>query len=358
MYLNTNEPRTMHFDVNIQGVDFKQLQGSLRFNLEDIQYGFPVNILRDHIEVDVPPLDEIIKKGLIDGETIECQLDVFGEGFYMQPWTGHFELKRRAVIEAKMTYNDTTSPESPMKTMVEATMIEEKIEDKVIEKKLVVEEDIKDGDETSQLIKLLEKLVSKRLSIPEGTTLLPKDKTKNKTHDNKDIDVSKGIMGKRGKRDIVIEPPDEDGKIEKESKANKKLQIMDSLVEKFLTRANLKDKPQKVQHKIREKAKRVIEQKLANRQSQKKEKTQQTLKPYIFKEAGDIITESDIHKLFKSVGMTKQSSQERIIEVAKKMGGDDISGIYHSLKRIVKPTKSPSSYEEFIKSMKEPKSST
>ena len=172
MHIDTNEPKKMRFNVNIQGVDFKQLQGSVKFKLEGVEYGFPVDILKDHISVDVPPLDDIIKKGLNDGEMIECQLDVFGEGFYMNPWTGQFELKRKATVEATMVYDEVPSNSSSGIRQPKITLKEDNIlEDDSEKSKISLKEDINDGNETEQLIKLLEKLVSKRLNVPEGTTI-------------------------------------------------------------------------------------------------------------------------------------------------------------------------------------------
>ena len=90
MKLKTNEAKSMQFDIAVHGIDYNVLQGSLKFMIEGVEYGFPVNVLKDEISVDVPALDEVIKRGLIDGSEVECKLDIFGEGFYMSPWQGQF----------------------------------------------------------------------------------------------------------------------------------------------------------------------------------------------------------------------------------------------------------------------------
>jgi len=361
MHIDTNEPKKMRFNVNIQGVDFKQLQGSVKFKLEGVEYGFPVDILKDHISVDVPPLDDIIKKGLNDGEMIECQLDVFGEGFYMNPWTGQFELKRKATVEATMVYDEVPSNSSSGIRQPKITLKEDNIlEDDSEKSKISLKEDINDGNETEQLIKLLEKLVSKRLNVPEGTTITdeeiadlsdepPKVQTLSSVPDkNKNVDMNKGILGKRGKRNIVVEPPKR-----MNEKKSKNIKIMDSLVEKFLQRSQIKDvSPQKrklIENKIKNKILKMNESK---KKPQKKQKIIESKKPqnkYKLKELGDQISKSDLKYLFESVGMTKETSQKRMIDVARKMGSDDISEIYHTIKRIVKPSKQPSSYEDFVK---------
>ena len=104
--LNTDEKRNLQFEVTIQGIDHKELQGALTFEIESVKYGFPVKILGDHISVEVPPLDNIVKTGLRDNEVVECTLDIFGNGFYLNPWSGKFKLKTPVRMEAKMRYED------------------------------------------------------------------------------------------------------------------------------------------------------------------------------------------------------------------------------------------------------------
>lgn len=348
--IDTSESKKMRFNVNIQGVDFKQLQGSVKFRLEGVEYGFPVDIMKDHISVDVPPLDDIIKKGLVDGETVECQLDIFGEGFYMMPWTGKFELSRRAVVEAVMVYEDDFRGNSKSQT----PKIELK-EDPIQESKRVsIEENVDNGNETSQMIKLLDELISKRLKLYEGTTLksedivepTPKEDIKNNSdlppEENKDIDLDKGIMGKKGKRNIVVEPP----KAVKEKKDIKKIKMLDTLVDKFLENSNVSNITPKKRKLIENKIKRKLN---INKFPEKKKINGSKKRTYEIKDVGENITKGDLINLFESVGMTKKSSQQRLIEVAKKMGSEEIGEIYHSIKRIIKPDKKPSSYEDFIK---------
>jgi len=351
--IDTSESKKMRFNVNIQGVDYKQLQGSVKFRLEGVEYGFPVDIMKDHISVDVPPLDDIIKKGLVDGETVECQLDVFGEGFYMMPWTGKFELSRKVVVEAVMVYEDDFKGKKSRTPMIE---VKEELTEN--DNKVRVEENVDNGNETSQMIKLLDELISKRLKIFEGTTLKTEDipdsddnlkdlndpevrAIRSQPNDNNDLDLNKGIMGKRGKRNIVTEPPESGGN-------NKKVKMLDSLVDKFISKSNMKnvtnEKRQMIENKIKNKIYKIKKTKNVTENKKPKKK-----RIYETKELGDTITKQDLKNLFESVGMTKVSSQQRMIDVAKKMGSEDISEIYHSIKRIVKPAKTPSSYEDFVK---------
>jgi hypothetical protein len=108
--LNTNEVRNLEFEVSIEGINYDELDGSLRFIIDEVEYGFPVTIQREHVSVKVPPLKEIVAKGMKDGEVVECKLDIFGNGFYLNPWGGEFKLQNPVSMETKNIYSETPKP--------------------------------------------------------------------------------------------------------------------------------------------------------------------------------------------------------------------------------------------------------
>lgn len=101
LQLNTNKKKVLEFSVNIQGVDYKDLEGSLKFTVDDVHYGFPLEIVSDNIIAEIPPLEDIVK-GLKDKDIVECKLEVYGDGFYMNPWKGDFQLVRPVKVEADL----------------------------------------------------------------------------------------------------------------------------------------------------------------------------------------------------------------------------------------------------------------
>ena len=112
--LNTDEIRNLQFEVSIQGINYDELQGSLKFIIEDVEYGIPVKIQRDLVSVEVPPLEEIVARGMKNGDIVECKLDIFGNGFYINPWGGQFELATPIKMETKNFNIDNKQPEKKM----------------------------------------------------------------------------------------------------------------------------------------------------------------------------------------------------------------------------------------------------
>ncbi len=120
LQLNTNKKRVLEFSVNIQGVDYQDLEGVLKFTIEDVHYGFPLEIVSEKLTAEVPPLESIVKN-LKDKEIVECKLEVYGEGFYMNPWTGDFQLTRPVKVEANLQGEEDIDGKVVTATLVEKT---------------------------------------------------------------------------------------------------------------------------------------------------------------------------------------------------------------------------------------------
>jgi len=137
--LNVNEKRTLKFEVQVGGIDYKQLSGSLKFMIDSIEYGFPAVFKPNLITVEIPPLKEVVLKDLREGETLKAKLEANGNGYYMEPWSGDFLVE--APVEVKATLKDVE--ESVAKPTLEIISPEEIVE---TEKEVIsedVEKDIK-----------------------------------------------------------------------------------------------------------------------------------------------------------------------------------------------------------------------
>ncbi len=288
--LNTDEKRTLQFEVSIQGIDYKELTGSLKFIIEDVEYGFPVKILADHIEVDVPPLDDIVLKGLVDDSVAECKLDIFGNGFYLNPWTGNFKLKTPVKMEAKMRYaEDIVSYEPPEEPVKENTPIEKSIQ-------ATLKEDTTDGKELTkenltkeELLETLFERLNEQPQYVKPTTGKSKPKT-----------VSKS------KRKTLVE-----------QKVQQKINKMGNLVERFLSPTTAAPKPKK----------KVVKR--------------QTTIP--------VENISDPVALMESLGLKNKKMQKTLMERAEVLSGSDNESIVRALKQMLTNQRELSTFEEFTK---------
>lgn len=290
--LNTDEKRQLSFEINIQGINHKELQGSLKFIIDGIDYGFPVKILQDHISVDVPPLDSVIKKGLTDNKIIECKLDIFGNGFYLKPWESKFTLKTPVKMEAKMRLEDdipyTPISEKEDKKIIKATLKEETKIPK--EKEIEINNNPSLNDHTTK--QLIEILMSKLDKKPINKRKIQKVKE----------DTKKELV---------------------ERKVKSKLSKISSLVDEALIR---KTKIKKSNLNENKKIKNT--KKITSRPKIKKD-------PHI--------------QLMESYGFKNPKSQKRLMERVIDIGGNDHDAIQSTIKKLLGPFQSQkTSFQQYL----------
>lgn len=299
--LNTDEKRSLQFEVSIQGIDYKELTGSLKFVVEDVEYGFPVTILSDHIAVEVPPLDDIIIKGLQDNVVAECRLDIFGNGFYLNPWSGQFTLKTPVKMEAKMRYSEDVEQVEPLieskpkkiKKVMKATLKEEAIEPK--EKPKALDEDNQlDLDRDEMLEILFERLKPDDFKRPTQTTKKP-------------VKKKPAPKRKQTKQQLV------------EAKVNSKRDRIGSIVDNLLERKTGSSKP--VRKKRPPKKRKEI----------------------------NIENINNPVALMESLGLRNSRVQKIMLERAETMGGSDNESLLRTLKQMLTNQRPMTSFEQFYK---------
>lgn len=280
--LNTGQQRSLHFEVNIQGVNYEELTGSLKFFIEDVEYGFPVKIMKDQISVNILPLDEIVAKGLRDGDVVECKLEVFGNGFYLNPWSGKFQLKTPVRMEAKVRLEDD------MDLIVESPKKKPKDEEKNITATLSEESLFEDETDDNNYYEKLEKIVQQKHDVQ------PKQETKSKSPKSQKVHINEKTN----------------------KKVESKLNEMSSLVDSILGR-KLKSKQTPTQtpkkKPVRRKQPKVIEEKLE-------------------------YTDNDLVELMESVGMKSTRMQKIMLERVEGLA-DEPSAKYDILSKMLGLTK-------------------
>lgn len=156
--LNINKKRKLNFEVQIGGIDTEQLSGSLKFKIDGIEYGFPVEIKNESIIAEIPPLRNIIKREIQEGEKVEASLELNGNGYFINPWSDKFKIANPVTVEAKIALEDEENSEAPK---VGVSIISE--EKKSKNKKEIVKEKV------DKKIKDMKKPKSKRTKKKELT---------------------------------------------------------------------------------------------------------------------------------------------------------------------------------------------
>lgn len=114
--INVRDIRQLTFEMEISGISPSQLEGRLRFFIDNIEYGIPAKITEKEIQVEIPPLRRLIQRELKEGEVFNARLDVYGDSHYMKPWAGEFRIKNPVLVEAKIKEDyDSSEPKIKVK---------------------------------------------------------------------------------------------------------------------------------------------------------------------------------------------------------------------------------------------------
>jgi hypothetical protein len=144
--MSTNEKKSIKFDIAIAGTDLAELKGKLKIRpfqanmseaevksiatVNNIEYGLPVKINTDNtVEAVIPPLDEFIKKELMDGSVLKAKLEIIAGDTYMVPWEDTINVEVPVAVEATVTETTTIEEKEKMsisvKNILETTVKEE-----------------------------------------------------------------------------------------------------------------------------------------------------------------------------------------------------------------------------------------
>jgi hypothetical protein len=102
MDININKKTSLTFELQLSGIKHNNLNGSLIVEIDQIEYGFPLTITSESASVDIPPFKNIIKRDIKNGEKFNVKLSLNGDGFYLRPWDGEFEVTSPIQVEAKV----------------------------------------------------------------------------------------------------------------------------------------------------------------------------------------------------------------------------------------------------------------
>lgn len=129
--LQHNKPKKLTFEIEVGGIQHENLNGFFRFSVDGIEYGFPIEINKEKMSVELPPLSSIISRPIQEHETIEARVDITGNGYYITPWKDNFKVSNPISIQSKLVEEET--PE------VKMSITESEEEEKPVQKTVVKE---------------------------------------------------------------------------------------------------------------------------------------------------------------------------------------------------------------------------
>lgn len=157
--LDINKIKNLDFEVQLSGIDSKQLEGWLRILVDGTEYGFKADVTPTNVIVNVPELKDVVLREFREGEELNGKLELQGGGFYFNPWNGLFVVKNPVCVEVKIK-EDIEIPRVSAKARAKLNV---KSESKLPEPKKVVYESVdkrKDGS-LEKKAPVIEKKVSK-----------------------------------------------------------------------------------------------------------------------------------------------------------------------------------------------------
>jgi hypothetical protein len=253
MKLKINKEKIISFDIDINGAEANAFMCRLVIISNGIEYGFPCEINNNHISIKLPIISNVIH-GLKDNDILKCKIEIFKDGYYLQPWEGTFEVE---------------ADDTPKLNII----------------------DVKEEIESN---------TNKNNIINESSNYLSQANLKNTEKD----DFIKFLLRQLKESKTVY-------------KRNRK-NIKEKIDRKIHASRNHISENNRVQQKL-------------NLLQEKKAITNTDLKN---KNSPEITLESCM-SLMSNRGMTKQKSQENLLEKAKEIAGDSISSIYDTLEKLL-----------------------
>lgn len=140
--IHSNKDKNIIFEVQVSGINPKELSGHFRLMVDGIEYGFPAEITENSISVDVPALRSLINRPLRSGEKIKAKLELVGNDTYIPCWEDSVIVKSAVMVEAKiLEENNKVEKKKPLVKVItkeKPIMKESKIIQKPIKKEIKV----------------------------------------------------------------------------------------------------------------------------------------------------------------------------------------------------------------------------
>jgi hypothetical protein len=127
LVINSNETKKLKFGVAISGVQPQDISGALRLEANGIEYGFPIKIVDDKVEVEIPALEKLVTE--IDNKTkYKVKLELIANETHLVPWKDVAQIK--TPIRVKVSENIEEEVKKVEKIQVGVTAVDEEVVEK------------------------------------------------------------------------------------------------------------------------------------------------------------------------------------------------------------------------------------
>jgi len=324
MDIDVTKPKFFQFNVTIEGIDYTALSGKLEFMYEDVIYAFPTKIYKDRIEVEVPPLQSIIRKHIEETDKITARLEINGDMFHLPAWKGDMTIKRGLFIESDDPYIDDL-PES--KKIKQSSDENNSIYDNVLKEDIEFLRKLRNGSESVYNEKSTNEIISESLEKEtfdkKETTVKRKNNKKKMTFDKKKFLKEASEQEKYAVENNVSfsETSKNDTPEQKEFRMKIRNIVQEGYIKKLKT--------------IKKNTKTVSEAIIESPQS--KEIISETFDVESINESN--VNIQNIRLMMESVGMKTEKTQSKMIEHAKDKGAKSDIEIFDTIKGMLFPPK-------------------
>jgi len=128
--LQQNKSKKLTFEIEVGGIEHENLNGYFRFSLDGIEYGFPLNINKEKMSVELQALGTLVSRQIQEHEAIEARVDIIGNGYYINPWKDTMKVSNPISVQSKLVEEEEV-PEVKL-------IVKEEVED--VPKKPVIKE--------------------------------------------------------------------------------------------------------------------------------------------------------------------------------------------------------------------------
>jgi len=98
LIFNADKNKKIQMAIESSGIDNDKLRFTFIIDTGKVQYGFPCMFNEGRVEVDIPPLDDVIKD--LKTGTYNARLDVTGDDkYYLNPFNESVEIKLTPTIK-------------------------------------------------------------------------------------------------------------------------------------------------------------------------------------------------------------------------------------------------------------------